>query len=485
MSSMHAHVVQSTPRGRAGGAGAAVLAAGFGATVAMWVIGYFGMMGPGLIVGEALFALTGLCLVAAGFLAGRYAGVSAPTGLGVGCVSGVLNLLIIGAIIEGESTAAQLQRVVIWGGAVIVASMALAGGGAAVGRRFVAREVVAQTRAGAWYFYFVCVAAIAVFLLLITGGLVTGLEAGLAVPDWPNTFGHNMLLYPLSQMTGGVYYEHAHRLYGTLVGLTTIALAATLFRYDHRAWLRALGVLALVMVCVQGVLGGLRVTGRLTLSDDPALLSPSTALAIVHGVFGQVVFATIVAIAAMVSPTWREQRSDSKPYPSSFSTLDQRLSVLLVALLLLQLVLGALYRHLNTHFGPTGQTALGILMLHIVLAVVVTALVVLVAGRAWFVHGEQPILRRLGRVLVGLVGVQIVLGIIAVYAVLVRGSEGEAGVFEVAFTTAHQATGALLLAMSTLLALWTYRLIRVQEPAVASMIDGSHRAQRREDVALK
>ena len=65
----------------------------------------------------------------------------------------------------------------------------------------------------------------ATFLLVVAGGLVTSNEAGLAVVDWPNSFGYNMFLYPLAKMTGGIYYEHAHRLYGSLVGLTTIVLA--------------------------------------------------------------------------------------------------------------------------------------------------------------------------------------------------------------------------------------------------------------------
>ena len=64
--------------------------------------------------------------------------------------------------------------------------------------------------------------------------------------DWPNTFGTNMFLYPLSKMTGGIYYEHAHRLFGALVGLTTIGLAVRLWRFDGRPWLRRLAVLAVL-----------------------------------------------------------------------------------------------------------------------------------------------------------------------------------------------------------------------------------------------
>ena len=68
----------------------------------------------------------------------------------------------------------------------------------------------------------------ATFPLLFIGGLVTSKGAGLAVPDWPTTFGYNMFLYPWSEMVGNILYEHSHRLVAACVGLLTIALAVTL-----------------------------------------------------------------------------------------------------------------------------------------------------------------------------------------------------------------------------------------------------------------
>jgi len=106
--------------------------------------------------------------------------------------------------------------------------------------------VIGRSRPGAsldglaWRTGFAGVAVVAGLLVVVAGGLVTSLEAGLAVPDWPNSFGSNMFLYPLAKMTGGIYYEHAHRLYGSLVGLTTIVLAVVLWFTDDRIWLRAL-----------------------------------------------------------------------------------------------------------------------------------------------------------------------------------------------------------------------------------------------------
>jgi len=94
-------------------------------------------------------------------------------------------------------------------------------------------------------------------VLILLGGLVTNTGAALAVPDWPSTFGYNMVLFPWSRMVGGVLYEHSHRLMGALVGLLTVVLAGALWREGGR--LRWLGFLAVAAVVSQGVLGGLRV----------------------------------------------------------------------------------------------------------------------------------------------------------------------------------------------------------------------------------
>src|SRR5574341_1816746 len=97
----------------------------------------------------------------------------------------------------------------------------------------------------------------ATFLLILAGGLVTGTGAGLAVPDWPTTFGYNMFLYPWSRMVGGILYEHSHRLIGSIVGLLTVALTLAIWAVEPRRWLRRLAGAALGAVILQGVLGGL------------------------------------------------------------------------------------------------------------------------------------------------------------------------------------------------------------------------------------
>ena len=93
-----------------------------------------------------------------------------------------------------------------------------------------------------WPHRLAVILACATFPLLFIGGLVTSLGVGLAVPDWPTTFGYNMFLYPWSKMIGGIFYEHSHRLVASCVGLLTIALALTLWLKEPRPWLRWLGV---------------------------------------------------------------------------------------------------------------------------------------------------------------------------------------------------------------------------------------------------
>ena len=108
--------------------------------------------------------------------------------------------------------------------------------------------------------YFTIVMVAAILCLLCSGGLVTSHGVGLAVPDWPNTFGYNMFLFPMSKWVGGVFFEHTHRLWGSLIGFLTILLVIFLVRWEERLWLRRLGYLGLAAVILQGVLGGLRVT---------------------------------------------------------------------------------------------------------------------------------------------------------------------------------------------------------------------------------
>src|SRR6266550_3884177 len=101
--------------------------------------------------------------------------------------------------------------------------------------------------------------ACATFPLIFMGGLVTSHQAGMSVPDWPNSYGYNMFLFPPRLWIGGILYEHTHRLMGTVVGMFSIVLAVCAWKLESRPWARRLAYSVLAAVIFQGVLGGLRV----------------------------------------------------------------------------------------------------------------------------------------------------------------------------------------------------------------------------------
>src|ERR1700704_2136162 len=96
-------------------------------------------------------------------------------------------------------------------------------------------------RGSRWLHRFAWLTSIATLLLICSGGMVTSKGVGLAVPDWPTTFGYNMFLFPVSQWVGGIFFEHTHRLIASAVGFMTIILAVWLRFVEDRRWVRNLG----------------------------------------------------------------------------------------------------------------------------------------------------------------------------------------------------------------------------------------------------
>lgn len=389
----------------------------FGGAVSMWAVGYLGRF-PGVSASPRVLGIAFMVLyLGFGYLAGRVRNRGFGPGAQVGFLTSAINLLILGSLLaEGQ--------VAPW---LFVPGALLSGAGLAGVGSLLAPGKLWQVDGAA---LFAKTAVAATFLLVVAGGLVTSQGAGLAVPDWPNTYGSNMFFFPLSRMTGGIYYEHAHRLFGSLVGLTVLTLAFYLsWARKPKGTVRWAWVLV-VLVVVQGVLGGLRVTGRLTFSQDPSSLQPSLGLAVIHGILGQLVLAGLVALAVGLTA--------SRPVADQESLLWPRW---LWGLLFAQLVLGALQRHF----------AQGLLV-HISLATLVLLLGALGAAR---LLGPTP-LAPWARALLVVVGVQVVLGFAAFW---VRGYPPAARAgspWEVFVTTAHQAGGALLLSLVTALAVRTW-----------------------------
>ena len=270
--------------------------------------------------------------------------------------------------------------------------------------------------------------AAATLLLLFAGGLVTSKGAGLAVPDWPTTFGYNPFLYPWSKMAGNIFYEHSHRLVASAVGLSTVALAAALWLQKNPKWLRWLGAAAAALVVAQGVVGGLRVV----------LLEQT--LAILHACLAQAFFALAVSLALFTSEEWRENPPrEEAPEAGRL----RRLSLITTGLIYCQIVFGAVLRH-------TGE----LLSIHIIFAALVALHVILVGARVFKHHSQSPALLGPAGILSVLLFAQLVLGLGAYMGKFVAALPGP---WSVVLTTSHVVVGASMLAASLILTLRSFR----------------------------
>ena len=167
------------------------------------------------------------------------------------------------------------------------------------------------------------------FLLIFAGALVKSFEVGLSVPDWPTTYGYQMFAFPWADMVGGIFYEHGHRMLATLVGALTLLLAIWLGYRESRKSVKLLGYTALILIIVQGVLGGLTVIYFL-----PTLIS------LLHGVIAQTFFLLVILIAYTLSKDFFLRHHDK----------DKNSSILMMFTIAvyLQLIFGAWMRHTDS-----------------------------------------------------------------------------------------------------------------------------------------
>jgi heme A synthase len=260
------------------------------------------------------------------------------------------------------------------------------------------------------------------FSLLLLGNVVWGTGSSLACPDWPTCYGS---FFP--EMSGGVLYEHSHRLLGAAVGMLTITLAVMLGIERAPRRLRIAGFVAVVVVVFQGVLGGLTVLLRL-----PALVS------VAHLATAMGFFSLLIWIA------WSARAGRESGVGSGTAG---KLTIAAYVATFLQIVLGGIVRHTGAaaactdmplclgRVWPAGAhpTAL-VHMSHRLAALVVAALVVAAALPVIRSSGASPTARALASLAIVLIGVQITLGIYVVTTGL-----------DVATVTAHLGAGALLL----------------------------------------
>src|SRR5262249_31534785 len=156
-------------------------------------------------------------------------------------------------------------------------------------------------------------------------------NVGLAVPDWPTTFGYNMFLFPVSKWVGGILFEHTHRLIASTVGVLTIILAIWLWRGQGRQWVRNLGVIAVAAVILQGVLGGLRVT---MLKDE---------IGIFHACIAQAFLGLLVFIALVMTKAWESLAEKTVDLKKGAAMATFAIAITIA--IYVQLALGATMRH--------------------------------------------------------------------------------------------------------------------------------------------
>jgi cytochrome c oxidase assembly protein subunit 15 len=266
-------------------------------------------------------------------------------------------------------------------------------------------------------------------LLVVAGALVTSNDAGLAVPDWPLSYGSLM-----PPMVGGIFYEHGHRMVATFVGILTVVLAVWLQLREPRRWMRRLGWVALAAVIAQGLLGGLTV---LFFLPRPVSIS--------HASLAQLFFCTTVAIALFTSRWWMGEVEQRKG-PAADDL--RRFALALAAVVFFQLVLGASFRH----------RAIGI-MPHIIWAFVVLGFSIALSRKVRLGFADVSALRKVAGLVSALVGTQILLGFAAWWSRLVAAEFPQPIALMVGFTVTHVAVGAATLGAAVLAALCCFRVL--------------------------
>ncbi len=435
---------------------------GFAASAVMWVLAWI-MHLPGEWVPTTIaipVLMLPLLVIGVICLPGVAARQRLRAGALAGLVSGLVNLLILGSniVVQPESTTEMGEKAnTLAPGALVVVlgSIALAVVVGLVSAALVRGKDAPVDPPGVWRSRFAWVTALTYIPLIAVGGAVTSTDSGLAVPDAVTSYGAISVLFPLKLMAEPrIFLEHSHRLFGTLAGLTTLVLMIRVLLGERRALPRVLSVILFVAVSAQGVMGIIRVADK------------STAFAIAHGIFAQLVLALAMVTAVVLSPRWVAAEGGDAVRPTA-RRARAFMGVTLIALVL-QLCLGAVTRHLNSQHAMTT---------HMGFAFIVVGLV-LVGGALCIRTGKAGVtgtpVRALGAVLHGIVVLQFTLG----FAVLGMAWESKAPplptpdelaharpieALPALLTTTHHVTGALLLATAACSLVWVSRLASQRE----------------------
>ena len=322
---------------------------------------------------------------------------------------------------------------------------------------------------------------IIVFPLIWFGGLVTSWDAGMAVPDWPGTFGYNMFAYPISTWFFGpwdLFVEHGHRLLASLSGLIAIALMWFTFRRDSRWWVKWYSVALFLLVSFQGLLGGIRVLSAKGKLGDFELFFGDRTMAMIHGCVGPAFFMMVIGFCVVTSRWWFEQSSFRSTGKSSRSFTSTWPTLMLVAAYC-QLIVGASLRHISEGASPSHYKFLVVLHIMVAIGLVLgTFIQALVVARA---KRHEPASRGLVwsiRFLMLAILVQFSLGLgtwvvkfgwpiwFADMAFAAEFVVPEKSMFQMNLVTAHVAVGSLILA------LWTVQVFRAHRLFAPAIVGG-------------
>lgn len=364
-----------------------------------------------------------------------------------------------------------------------------------------------------WLYGLAVLTAVMTFILICMGGLVTSTDSGLAVPDWPTTFGYNMFLYPLSKMVNGMLLNIDSNLQADLddskpsVALRSeleknentvsedvrisviepgsrwrltddengrtysviksgdrldVYVHGVLYEHSHRLLGLVVGLLTIglmVSILAKDNRRWMKWLGVIALAAVIAqgvmggkrVTNLSIALAIIHACFAQAFFALTASLALFSSRGWLGA-SEQIEEAANISRL-RNLSIITVCLIYVQFIFGAVLRHTGNRLDA-----------HLLFAGLVTIHIFLLLRRILQDHLENRLLVRLILLLSGLLAVQLVLGFGAFVTEFTALGKGVSPVAGVAITTAHVAIGALMMVSSVLLALNVFRFTMGSEP---------------------
>jgi cytochrome c oxidase assembly protein subunit 15 len=266
-------------------------------------------------------------------------------------------------------------------------------------------------------------------ILLCAGALVTSEDAALAVPDWPLSYGS---LNP--PMVGGIAFEHSHRLIATGLGILIIVLTVLLWKKEERPWVRYLSLAALGGVIFQGVLGGLTVLQLL-----------HYWLPVMHACTAEIMFAILVSIAVFTSRWWME---DLPQYEDSGWPSVHSIATLNASLIFVQVFVGAGFRHKYMSLKP-----------HVFGAPIILCAVIWTTRVLKRRFPQAAAMKRVRALLHSIVGLQILLGIAALWTRIQSANDPQPLPPVVISTVVHTVVGASLFAMSIVTVLVCYRLV--------------------------